>query len=186
MADSRLGNQWWKIRSSHGRNPKFDNPDQLWDACMEYFQWCEENPLEEEKVFHTNGVITKATVHKLRAMTLKGLFRFIDISKDTWNNYRNNTKQGKEKNKLDDIDFTQVCEKIEAIIYDQKYTGAAADLLNSNIIARDLGLSEKVDHTSKGEKIAQQTFVVPDFNSPINNSDKPKESDGAEKPDDTE
>jgi hypothetical protein len=29
------------------------------------------------------------------------------------------------------------------VILDQKFTGAAADLLNPNIIARDLGLTDK-------------------------------------------
>jgi hypothetical protein len=32
------GNQWWKLRSSHGRNPKFETPEQLWDASVEYFE----------------------------------------------------------------------------------------------------------------------------------------------------
>ncbi|WGM06649.1 terminase small subunit [Arsenophonus nasoniae] len=31
----------------------------------------------------------------------------------------------------------------EEVIYDQKFSGAAADLLNANIIARDLGLKEQ-------------------------------------------
>ena len=30
----------------------------------------------------------------------------------------------------------------------QKFMGAAADLLNANIISRDLGLADKKDHTS--------------------------------------
>nr|WP_261640834.1 DNA-packaging protein [Erwinia mallotivora] len=33
--------------------------------------------------------------------------------------------------------------RAEQIIYNQKFTGAAADLLNANIIARELGLADK-------------------------------------------
>ena len=32
-----LGNQFWKARSSHGRNPIFVSPDDLWTAASEYF-----------------------------------------------------------------------------------------------------------------------------------------------------
>lgn len=37
-------------------------------------------------------------------------------------------------------DFLGVISQVEAIIYQQKFTGAAADLLNTNIISRDLGI----------------------------------------------
>ncbi|RCZ57579.1 DNA-packaging protein [Escherichia coli] len=36
-----------------------------------------------------------------------------------------------------DEDFCGVTTRAEDIIYDQKFSGAAADLLNANIIARD-------------------------------------------------
>ena len=58
------GNRFWEARSSHGRKPIFDNPDQLWEACLEYFQWVEDNPLEEEKLFHYQGQIIRDTVSK--------------------------------------------------------------------------------------------------------------------------
>jgi hypothetical protein len=84
----------------------------------------------ETKAFHSNGVITTAEIPHLRAMTLTGLQLYIDISNDTWANYR--------KNK----DLVAVTRKAEQHIYDQKFTGAAADMLNANIIARDLGLRD--------------------------------------------
>ena len=39
------GNQFWKMRETHGRNPIFETPEQLWVAACEYFQWVEDNPL---------------------------------------------------------------------------------------------------------------------------------------------
>ncbi|HFU7895746.1 TPA: terminase small subunit [Escherichia coli] len=36
-----------------------------------------------------------------------------------------------------DEDFCGVTTRAEQVIYDQKFSGAAADLLNANIIARD-------------------------------------------------
>ena len=43
-----------------------------------------------------------------------------------------------------------VIEKIESIIRSQKFEGAAADLLNANIIARDLGLKDSSETTHNG------------------------------------
>lgn len=131
------GNRFWEQRSSHGRNPIFKDPEQLWTACLEYFEWVEENPLQEEKAFSFQGSVHYAKLDKMRAMTIGGLCIFLDICDNTWLNYRN----GK--------DFLRVVARVEKIIRDQKFTGASADLLNSNIIARDLGLRDisSVEHS---------------------------------------
>ena len=131
------GNQFWKARSSHGRNPIFSDPNQLWEACCEYFQWVEENPLWEEKLFAFQGEVTRDIIYKMRAMTISGMCLFIDIDQSTWEDYR--TKE----------DFLRVCKQAEQIIYNQKFAGASADLLNASIIARDLGLKDKSESTSE-------------------------------------
>lgn len=135
----QTGNNFWLARSSHGRSPIFDNPEKLQKACYEYFEWVEANPLSEEKVFHAQGVITKTTISKMRAMTISGLCLFLDICENTWANYKKNP------------DFLRVILQVERTIYNQKFTGAAADLLNANIIARELGLSEKQELKGKQE-----------------------------------
>lgn len=129
------GNKFWKVRAKHGRKKLFSSPDVLWDSCVQYFEWVDANPLKEEKVFHTDGRITRADISKMRAMTISGLCIFLDIDQTTWGDYR--------KNK----DFSLVTTRAEEIIRTQKFTGAAADMLNANIIARDLGLSDKREHT---------------------------------------
>lgn len=131
------GNGFWKARSSHGRAPKFETPETLWDACCEYFQWVEDNPLWEDKVTSFQGVNTHEPIAKMRAMTISGLCIFLDIDRKTWDAYRARS------------DYFHIVTRAEEIIRDQKFSGAAADLLNANIIARDLGLSEKQEHTGK-------------------------------------
>jgi hypothetical protein len=130
------GNQFWKARSSHGRKPIFAKPDDLWAACCEYFEWVEDNPLWEDKVTSYQGVNSHEPVAKMRAMTISGLCTFLDIVRDTWDEYR--AREG----------FTDIVTRVEEIIRDQKFAGAAADLLNANIIARDLGLAEKQETKS--------------------------------------
>ena len=129
------GNEFWKARSSHGRNPIFASPDALWDVATEYFEWVEANPLYEDKIVSYQGVTTHEPVAKMRAMTISGLCTFLDISVQAWSEYKK--RDG----------FGDITTRIDQIIRDQKFAGAAADLLNANIIARDLGLSDKSELT---------------------------------------
>lgn len=142
------GNQFWKARSSHGRRPIFATPDDLWNACTEYFEWVEENPLYETKGFAFQGVVTKETFPKMRAMTITALCIFLDIDRTTWDDYK--AKQ----------DFSHIASRVEDIIYSQKLEGAAADLLNSNIIARELGLRDKSDVDLNGKLLLTPKITI--------------------------
>lgn len=133
------GNNYWTRRKKHGRNPIFKTPDDMWRQAQEYFDWVEANPLYETKAFAYKGIVTTATVPKMRAMTIQGLCLFLDISDETW--YRH----------CDSEDFSGVTERIKKIIYTQKFEGASADLLNANIITRELGLAEKTENSTKLE-----------------------------------
>lgn len=125
------GNQFWKARSKHGRDKIFSSPDILWEACTEYFEWVDKHPLMAAELVKFQGRYRTAKVAKMRAMTLTGLFIFLDIDKKTWALYK------------DREDFIPVITRVEEIIITQKFEGAAAELLNANIIARDLGLADK-------------------------------------------
>lgn len=132
------GNQFWKARTKHGRDKIFKSAGVLWKACQEYFEWNEENPLIEMKPFAYQGVVTQEPVPRMRAMTISGLCLFLDIDEDTWNLYRQRE------------DFIGVITRAEKIIYNQKFQGASADMLNANIIARDLGLVDKKETKHDG------------------------------------
>lgn len=131
------GNQFWKARTKHGRDRLFESPEKLWDACCEYFEWVEENPLYESETVKFQGEASLVDVPKMRAMTKAGLCLFLDIDESTWDLYCKRE------------DFIGVTTRAERVIYSQKFAGAAADLLNPNIIARDLGLSDKTESTHK-------------------------------------
>ena len=131
------GNRFWLARSSHGAKPKFANPDDLWGACAEYFEWVAQNPLLEAKAYAFQGVITQDPLPKMRAMSIGAMCLFIDVTHDTWIEWRKTRP-----------DLSEVIARVEAIIFAQKFEGASADLLNASIIARDLGLVDKKDHQS--------------------------------------
>jgi hypothetical protein len=132
-----VGNKFWEARSSHGRAPIFASPEDLWTACVEYFDWIEANPLYEDKLVTFQGMAKHEPCAKMRAMTISGLCIFLDISPKTWAEYRERE------------DFTPITSRVDEIIRTQKFQGAAADLLNPNIIARDLGLADKSEVSGK-------------------------------------
>ena len=132
------GNKFWLQRSSHGRKPIFSDPEKLWDMACEYFEWCYETPLYETKAFAYEGMVTTEDLPKMRAMTIQGLCFFLDISDDTWANYSKNE------------DFIGICNDIKRVVFTQKFEGASAGLLNSSIIARELGLADKQEVKHSG------------------------------------
>ena len=144
-ADNPNGNtnQFWKARSRHGRFPKFPEGDEgarmLLEACEDYFKWCEEHPLKEDKVFAYEGATYHDSQDKLRAFTLNGLTLFIDVTDQTWRDWRANRQ-----------DLLGVISWAEKTIRDQKFVAAAAGLLNANIISRDLGLADKTEISGPG------------------------------------
>lgn len=140
------GNRFWEARSSHGRKPIFATPDILWDAAVEYFKWNADNPLEEAIVYQ--GELSKEAKPLMRAMTLEGLLIFLDISRPCWYDYR------------DKDDFSTVSDRIENIIRTQKFEGASAGLLNPVIIARDLGLADKSEHSGPDGDAIEHKWTI--------------------------
>lgn len=141
----------WHI-AGPGRPPAFNGPEDMWAKAVEYFEWCDANSLPEVKLFAFQGTISADEVYHMRAMTQEGLCIFLNIGVSTWHDYKKKPE------------FSEVIQQIEKIIYEQKFTGAAAGRLNANIIARDLGLKDesKVDHSSKDGSMspAGNTFDV--------------------------
>lgn len=51
--DKRIGNQFWKLRSKHGRDTLFSTPEKLWEAACEYFEWATDNHYQKQEYFNT-------------------------------------------------------------------------------------------------------------------------------------
>jgi hypothetical protein len=117
-------------------------PEALLKAAAEYFEWCEEHPLLESKVFQNKGTIVEAEVPKMRPFTMKGLANWLGM---TSTRLAGMAGRGGE--------WVDALERIEEVVYTQKFDGAATGLLNASLIARDLGLAEK-------KEIAEQSSAV--------------------------
>lgn len=134
-----IANQFWKLRSKHGRDLTFSSPTILWEACCEYFEATDQRKWVKKDWVGKDAIEVERETDV--PYTLTGLYVFLGIDKNTWASYRH-----KE-------DFITVCTRVEDIIYTQKFEGAVVGAYNANIIARDLGLTDKQDVTTAGEKI---------------------------------
>jgi len=130
-------NTYWKLAKGFavGKDKKY-TPAELWKLALSYFNWVDSTPLKEEKVFGT-GI--RMEVNKMRAMTIRGFCLHAGISSQTFDNYNNQDE------------YRDVTTRIKDIIYVYKFEGAAAGLLDVNIIARELGLSDKVESQITGK-----------------------------------
>lgn len=131
------GNKFWKARATHGRGKIFKTPASMLNAAYEYFDWVYENPLEKAIVYQ--GGVSECTEKLMRAMTIKGLCIFWGVNGQYLNDFVKGLDLSNKKGK----DFSIVIDTIYEIIETQKFEGASAGLLNPNIIARDLGLTDK-------------------------------------------
>lgn len=140
------GNRFWEQRTKHGPNVLYSDPAKLVEAAIEYFTWCEDNPLLEAKVGFYEGMAIHTEVNKVRAMTTNGLCIYLGIGVSTFYAW-----------KADRDDLAAAIEWIEQVIRDQKFSAAAAGLLNANIISRELGLKDTQVH----EIATPQMIIAP-------------------------
>ena len=94
---------------------------------------------------------------RLRPFTIQGLCLYLDCNCQYFTDFEQALS-----GKTDEIskDFSLIVTRIRETIYNQKLSGAAAGFFNANIIARDLGLSEKTNVTiSKvGKDLEEETY----------------------------
>lgn len=166
-----LGNRFWEFRAKHGRDQLFADSDLLWAEAVRYFEWYEKNKLIAIE-FNGKDAI-ECEVPKMRAMSMIGFCTFLGVNHGYFSDFKKRLKPKKKEDQA----FLEVIERIEGIIYCQKFEGAAAGLLNGNIIARELGLVEKqeqkvdskVANTFNGKvEVIHRTTNVPLGTDPYN------------------
>lgn len=169
------GNQFWKLRSRHGRDKLFNSPKLLWKAACEYFEWMDKHPWQKKEQLKKaqvtkNHKTGKEKLHTLidiptsRPYTLSGLCLYLNASESYWRNFRLNIS---EKLSSDDKqiakqaeDFLTVISRVEEIITTQQFEGATVGAFNANIISRKQGLTEKVESKNENTNINVNSVEV--------------------------
>lgn len=122
---------WRKVGRRLGKAPDYSDPELLWAACVRYFRWNEANPLETVKLMVVDNQIRRPKVRHPRPMTIQAMCAYIGTSRRAWQNWRSRE------------DLQEVIDRVEAIIFAQKFEHAAIGQFNAALIARELGLADK-------------------------------------------
>ena len=144
--EAMKSNRWWELRSKHGKDKLFASPDLMLEAAKEYFLWCDENPEYESKPMtvsvggNSGSCVEMVQVPKKQPYTLMGLCLYMGVSSAYFRQFKH-----EQKGKPESEGYLTVIAIIEQVIYKQQYDGAASGFFNGNIIARALGLAEKVE-----------------------------------------
>jgi len=144
------GNQFWKMRSKHGRDKIFSSPEIFLEAAYEYFEYCDNNPiLKYDAIRGGNNAGELIKIPIQRPYSILGLCSFVHITHQTFRVYE------KDENYKD---FITVFTHIREIIEENQLSGATVGIYNANIVARKLGLGE----TIKQDLNIQSEIVVQD------------------------
>jgi len=150
------GNSFWQLRSKHGRDAIFTDPNTLLEACTEYFK-----ATDGRKWFKREAIKGGEMAGQLIAIpietpySLTGLCIFLDVNTDYLTQFENSETYKNNK------DFSRVITYVRDIIDTQQFEGATVGAFNANIIARKLGLTDnqKVENSGTQELIITRKVI---------------------------
>lgn len=131
-----IGNKYWEFRNKHGRNHKYE-PEVLWNEAVRYFEWISESTWNKKEAIKSGDLAgTTMDIPTQTPMSIKSFCLFADIDENTFIRYEK--EEGYK-------DFWEITTRIKSIIQSNQFEGATVGAYNPNIIARTLGLSEKIE-----------------------------------------
>jgi hypothetical protein len=130
-------------------------PDDMWDLFEAYKRWCKENPRYSYSLSTKTGEATAVPLE--RPLTQVGFRTFAAEKGQSVQDYFANY-EGRYSA------FTTICSRIEEAIRMDQIEGGMVGQYNASITQRLNNLTERVDTTTKGDKIEsiQVTIVRPD------------------------
>jgi hypothetical protein len=132
-----------------------ETPEKMWDLFEAYKRWCKENPRFSYSLSTKTGEATAVPLE--RPLTQVGFRTFAAEKECTVNDYFCN-KEGRYS------EYATICARIEEAIRMDQIEGGMVGQYNASITQRLNNLTERVDTTTKGDKIEsiQVTIVRPD------------------------
>lgn len=157
------GNNFWTMRSKHGRDKIFQTPELMEKAALEYFQSVIDNPfmVAEKGQGNTarfyagddangNPIYKDNVVYmpRIKPFTIMGFCRYCGADVDFLAAFERsfNTEKKDDPRKKD---FLAVIKWIRDVIKDQQLSAASSGLLKENIISRVLGLADNINNKNE-------------------------------------
>lgn len=143
MCAAPVGNEFWKLRSKHGRDRIIESPEVMLDAIHEFLELKENTYLDKPEMIKGGEMAGIQVNLKVKDYpTLSELAHFLGfMTLKSWRDYKE--RDG----------FLTVITYAEEIISNWKLKGTAIGVYNHNIVARDLGLVDKKEHDHKSKSV---------------------------------
>jgi len=146
------GNQWWRLRSKHGRDAIFTTPALLETECEAYFTATDERTdWDGQNWVGKDG--EEVVVKKRVPYTLSGLCMYLGVAKQYFNDFEK-TDTFKENK-----DFSLVYARVRNTIETQQVEGALNRYYPDSLVARLNGFVDRTDVTSGDEPLKAQIIV---------------------------
>ena len=138
-----IGNQYWKLRSKHGRDKIFSTPAIMWEAAIEYFQSVDNSKYGKNELLKSGELAGESKPNMVdRPYQIGNLCLFLHVNEKYFNRFEDEIR-GKE----DDIskDYCEVIACIRDVIKYQKLEGAMMGVFESRIVAQIEGLKDRME-----------------------------------------
>ena len=121
MGTRLTGNQFWKLRSKHGRDKLFSDAGLLLEEAYAYFDWCDRHPREKTELVKYKGDYEEADVPLGRPYTMDGLTYYLGVSGSYFRSAKGNLREKMEKGRATtvEVDLLEAIEMIEQAIRTQ-------------------------------------------------------------------
>lgn len=155
------GNQLWKLAKG-GRFAIITDATALWQLAVNYFEWCDQNPLQKAELVKYQGDAEVMDVPLGRPYSMDALTIFVGVSPSYFRSRKSELSDKLEAGKAtaDEIDLLDTIVLIQSIVRNQRFEGAAVGHFKENLISRVDGYADNVNQHNTGE--VRQTVVVRD------------------------
>lgn len=148
-----------KLKRKVGRPAKY-TPDSLWAKFVDFYDQQKKDPINLVSAAKAGDHFGElVSVPTSRPLTLEGFCIHADLDMSTFHDY----ERGQVGTPANKAKFPLVCKKIKRFIFEVNFAGAAVGTFNHAIIARYLGLADRVEneHTGKDGGPIQTVVVLP-------------------------
>ena len=162
----KIGNQFWKQRTKHGRDRLFSDAETLREAANEYFEYIDSHPYYKPEQKKGNTIIPKdanltieefkqatdniVDIPTIRPYLLVGLCMYLNINEKYFNQFEDSIKDKKDPVSLD---FSAVLYYIRQAIYQSQLEGGVLGTFNPMLVSRLLGLKDRQDITTNDNEL---------------------------------
>lgn len=138
------GNQFWKLRTIHGRSRLFGDAKLLLEEAYTYFDWCDNNPWQKTELVKYKGEATQSEVPLGRMYSMAGLCTYLGVTGSYFRTAKRELSDKVERKTAtdDELNLLDAIELIEQAIQTQQLEGAAVGVFASNLVSRLNGLAD--------------------------------------------